>query len=138
MISFSFSYRMASMPSAPKGTRHRQKHKPISLPKVLPERKPLTNKELEGLDEKIKDQFGWEQGPKPFQSKAIRAQLKGLDVLVHAGTGSGKTGIAAGPHVHPKSKGKVTLMVSPLIALHDEQVSFVVDDGFRHLPYYPG
>ena len=43
--------------------------------------------------------------------------------MVHAGTGSGKTGIAAGPHVHPSSKGKVTITVSPLLALHDEQVS---------------
>ncbi len=35
----------------------------------------------------------------------------------------GKTAIAAGPHAHPTSEGKVTLMISPLIALHDEQVS---------------
>ncbi|KAF8064911.1 P-loop containing nucleoside triphosphate hydrolase protein, partial [Lyophyllum atratum] len=34
----------------------------------------------------------------------------------------GKTAIAAGPHVHEKSNGKVTLMVSPLIALQEEQV----------------
>ncbi|KAK0486708.1 P-loop containing nucleoside triphosphate hydrolase protein [Armillaria luteobubalina] len=45
------------------------------------------------------------------------------DVLVHAGTGLGKTAIAAGPHAHPSSEGKVTLMISPLIALHDEQVN---------------
>ena len=55
--------------------------------------------------------------------EAIEAQLKLLDVVVHAGTGLGKTAVVAGPHMHPSSKGKVTLMVSPLIALHDEQVS---------------
>jgi hypothetical protein len=38
---------------------------------------------------------------------------------VNAGTGSGKTGIAAGPRVH---QGRTTIMVSPLLQLHDEQV----------------
>ncbi|CAA7263222.1 unnamed protein product [Cyclocybe aegerita] len=57
---------------------------------------------------------------------AINAQLEMRDVLVHAGTGTGKTAIAAGPHVHPSAKGKVLIMVSPLIALHDEMV-----DTFR-------
>ncbi|KAJ6600182.1 P-loop containing nucleoside triphosphate hydrolase protein [Mycena sp. CBHHK59/15] len=42
---------------------------------------------------------------------------------LHAATGAGKTGIAAGLHLLPSSKGKVTLMVSPLLSLHDEQVS---------------
>ncbi|KAF8885370.1 P-loop containing nucleoside triphosphate hydrolase protein [Infundibulicybe gibba] len=54
--------------------------------------------------------------------QGIEAQLFRKDVLVHAGTGLGKTAIAAGPHVHEKSKGKVTFMVSPLIALQEEQV----------------
>jgi len=58
--------------------------------------------------------------------EAIEAQLKLEDVIVHAGTGLGKTAIVAGPHMHPSSKGKVTLMVSPLIALHDEQVSIYI------------
>jgi superfamily II DNA helicase RecQ len=52
----------------------------------------------------------------------IIVQLKRQDVLIHAGTGMGKTAVAAGPHVHPSAKGRVTLMVSPLIALHDEMV----------------
>jgi len=71
----------------------------------------------------ISNKFQWEHSPRPFQLDAIRAQLKGLDVIVHAGTGQGKMGIAAGPHAHPSAKGKVTLMISPLIALHDEMVS---------------
>ena len=71
----------------------------------------------------ISNEFQWEHSPRPFQLDAIRAQLKGLDVIVHAGTGQGKTAIAAGPHAHPSAKGKVTLMISPLIALHDEMVS---------------
>ncbi|KAJ7038353.1 P-loop containing nucleoside triphosphate hydrolase protein [Mycena alexandri] len=56
-----------------------------------------------------------------YQIKGIEAQLQMRDILVHAGTGMGKTTIAAGPHAHPSSAGKVTLMISPLIALHDEQ-----------------
>jgi ATP-dependent helicase YprA (DUF1998 family) len=59
---------------------------------------------------------------KAHQLEAIIGQLQMRDVLVHAGTGSGKTAIAAGPHAHKSSEGKVTLMISPLIALHDEQV----------------
>ena|SRR5882762_750502 len=87
----------------------------------LPTRRPLTPEELRGLRETIKAKVKWT--PDDFQMEAIEAQLKLLDVLCHAGTGLGKTAIVAGPHMHPSSKGKVTLMVSPLIALHDEQVS---------------
>lgn len=111
----------------PKGTIPRQKHLLRGgiqrSSSDMPRRQVLTADELKGLDKAIGEQFGWEQGPREHQMRAINAQLQGLDAIVHAGTGSGKTGIAAGPHVHPSSKGKVTLMVSPLIALHDEQVS---------------
>jgi glyoxylase-like metal-dependent hydrolase (beta-lactamase superfamily II) len=58
-----------------------------------------------------------------IQMDAITAQLQMRDMLVHAGTGSGKTMVAAGPHAYKSSKEKVTLMVLPLIALHDEQVN---------------
>lgn len=115
---------MAAPPTAPKGTRHRLKRprNARAQPKDLPERKPLTAKDMEGLEELIKEQFGWEDGPQEFQMEGIRAQLMGKDVLVHAKTGSGKTGIVAGPFVHPSSKGKVSIMVSPLLGLHEEQV----------------
>ncbi|KAK0437644.1 P-loop containing nucleoside triphosphate hydrolase protein [Armillaria borealis] len=73
------------------------------------------------------EQFGWAgAGARSYQVDASAAQLKMQDVLVNAGTGLGKTAVAAGPHTHPSSEGKVTLMISPLIALHDEQV-----DSFR-------
>ncbi|KAJ6451326.1 P-loop containing nucleoside triphosphate hydrolase protein [Mycena sanguinolenta] len=87
---------------------------------------PLTKTELRGLEDDIKAKFQWEHTVKAHQLEAIIGQLQMRDVLVHAGTGSGKTAIAAGPHAHASSKGKVTLMISPLIALHDEQV-----DTFR-------
>lgn len=63
---------------------------------------------------------------RPFQLRAIKAQLKRIDAVVHASTGMGKTTIVAGPHYYPASKGKVTIVVSPLIALHEEQVSQAV------------
>jgi superfamily II DNA helicase RecQ len=102
---------------------------PKSAPKKAPRpkdlsnaRKPLTNVELRSLEEDIQAKFQWTHTMKPHQVEAIIAQLQMRDVLVHAGTGSGKTAIAAGPHAHKSSIGKVTLMISPLIALHDEQV----------------
>ncbi|KAK7013470.1 ATP-dependent DNA helicase Q-like 3 [Favolaschia claudopus] len=52
----------------------------------------------------------------------MEGQILGEEILLHAATGAGKTGIAAGPHLLPSSRGKVTLMVSPLLSLHDEQV----------------
>lgn len=120
----------------PKGTLHRQKHSNNvhrRTKKDLPCRRFLTDDELEGLDSAIGEQFGWKGGPCEHQMQGIKAQLQGIDTIIHAGTGSGKTGIAAGPHVHPSSKGKVTLMVSPLIALHDEQVSSHLHTlGSRH------
>ncbi|KAL1674687.1 P-loop containing nucleoside triphosphate hydrolase protein [Schizophyllum commune] len=85
-----------------------------------PSRAALTADELRGLPDVLAASFGYE--PREFQTKAIGAQLQRKDVLVHAGTGFGKTAIAAGPHFHESAKGGVTLMISPLIALHDEQV----------------
>ena len=82
----------------------------------------LLEKDLEALDQIVKDTFQWEHAPRQFQIDAIRAQLLRKDVLIHAGTGSGKTAVAAGPHAHPAAKGLVTFMVSPLIALQEEQV----------------
>jgi len=84
----------------------------------------LRPKDLEGLEQKIREKFKWTHSPREFQLEAIKAQLLCKDVLIHAGTGSGKTTIAAGPHaVIDKAKGMVTFMVSPLLALQEEQVS---------------
>lgn len=113
--SFSIAHHIMPLP------RHNKKTQSSKKKEDLPNRRPLTRDELQGLDEIIKERTGW--APKGFQMDAIEAQLKLVDVLCHAGTGSGKTAIVAGPHLHPSSKGKVTLMVSPLIALHEEMVS---------------
>jgi superfamily II DNA helicase RecQ len=84
--------------------------------------KGLTFDDLKNIDQKIKECFKWNHSPRQFQLDAVKAQLQRKDVLIHAGTGTGKTFVAAGPHAHEKTEGMVTFMVSPLIALQEEQV----------------
>ena len=99
-------------------------------PKTKPSKERKTAKawpgvkenELANFDQTIPEKFKWMHTPRKFQLDAITSQLLRKDVVVHAGTGSGKTAIAAGPHAHEKTKGMVTFMVSPLIALQEEQV----------------
>lgn len=123
----------------PAGTRHRQKKlhlkkQPFRNSSNIPS--PITSaedeaslmRELETLPALIKQHFKtWKNGAHDFQEQCMRAQVLPVpqDVILHAATGSGKTGIAAGPHLLPSSKGKVTLFISPLLALHDEQVSMI-------------
>jgi superfamily II DNA helicase RecQ len=83
----------------------------------------VIEREIELLPDLIKTNYtGWKDGAKLFQLSAIVAQVRGTDVLLQAATGSGKTGIAAAPHLLPSNKGKVTLFVSPLLVLQEEQV----------------
>ncbi|KAJ7067778.1 P-loop containing nucleoside triphosphate hydrolase protein, partial [Mycena amicta] len=89
-------------------------------------RAPLEPSDVVDIGTLCTRKWGWEGTLKDGQLDAIRAQLQGRDVLVHAATGYGKTCIAAGPHAHPKAAGLVTIMVSPLIALQNEMV-----DAFR-------
>lgn len=70
----------------------------------------------------MQDAYGWTDDPRPFQLAGVQAQLEGTDLIIQAPTGSGKTAVAAGPHLWPSSKGKITIMVSPLLALEEEMV----------------
>jgi len=95
-------------------------------PKTKKERKGwagVKEDDLANFGQKIREKFRWPHTPRKFQLDAITSQLLRKDVVVHAGTGFGKTAIAAGPHAHEKAKGMVTFVVSPLIALQEEQVS---------------
>lgn len=83
----------------------------------------LKPQDLEDISQKIKEKFKWNHEPRPFQERAVIAQLTRKDVLIHAGTGMGKTVVAAGPHAHEATRGMVTFMVSPLLALQEEQAS---------------
>ncbi|KAF8961576.1 P-loop containing nucleoside triphosphate hydrolase protein [Flammula alnicola] len=91
-----------------------------------PPKEPCSDSDLEGFEEKLAEKWGFR--PRNYQMDGIIAQLKRQDVLIHAGTGMGKTAVAAGPHAHLSAKGRVTIMVSPLIALHDEMVETFRDE----------
>ncbi|TFK17586.1 P-loop containing nucleoside triphosphate hydrolase protein [Coprinopsis marcescibilis] len=127
--------------SAPKSSAKKtgQKIKRIPTPNIS-ETETLTNpstapaalqlQDFDKLAATIKKKANFEL--KEFQLEGIRGQLTGNDVLVNAGTATGKTVIAAGPHFHPNSKGKLTIMVSPLLALQNEQVkTFEEEFGFK-------
>ncbi|KAF8960172.1 hypothetical protein BDZ97DRAFT_1760966 [Flammula alnicola] len=107
----------------PVGTRHKAK-RAFFLAKLA-----ALEKEFEQLPNLVKTHFKkWTNGAREFQLSCMRAQVLKKDTLLHAATGAGKTGIAAGPHLLPSSKGKVTLVVSPLLALEDEQVDTFRDE----------
>ncbi|PSS33976.1 hypothetical protein PHLCEN_2v1984 [Hermanssonia centrifuga] len=64
--------------------------------------------------------YGWNLNPKGFQLAGVQAQLEGIDMIIQAATGSGKTAIAAGPHLW--IEGKQSIMVCPLMTLEDEML----------------
>lgn len=117
---------------SPVGTAHRLKPsrpKAKSIIRKTAEKLEEIRREIESLPGLIKSAYkSWTDGAKKFQLEGICAQVQGVDVLLHAATGSGKTGIAAAPHLLPSSKGKTTIMVSPLLALQDEQVETFKDE----------
>ncbi|THV08508.1 P-loop containing nucleoside triphosphate hydrolase protein [Dendrothele bispora CBS 962.96] len=82
-------------------------------------RQPLKPDDFKDLPAKLEKLAGYPL--RQFQLDAVKAQLVMKDAVVHARTGSGKTAIAAGPHAHEKAKGMITIMVSPLIGLQNEQ-----------------
>ncbi|EJD46861.1 P-loop containing nucleoside triphosphate hydrolase protein [Auricularia subglabra TFB-10046 SS5] len=94
----------------------------------MPHFLPISAQDKQHFGAKMKESFAWEHEPRPMQVKAGLAQLDGQDVIVHAPTGMGKTAIVAAPHALPQNKGRVTLLVSPLIALQEEMVATFRDE----------
>ncbi|TCD65949.1 hypothetical protein EIP91_001979 [Steccherinum ochraceum] len=76
----------------------------------------------------MREKYQWDSEPRGFQMAGVQAQLEGVDMIIQAATGSGKTAIAAGPHLFSTSKGKITIMVSPLLALEEEMVHTFRDE----------
>ena len=104
--------------------RHSQPSTKVKKPSITSSKgwPGLKLQDLIDFDQELAKKYN--RTPHAFQQEAIQAQLLRKDTIVHAGTGAGKTTIAAGPHAHGKVKGMVTFMISPLIALQEEQVSF--------------
>ena len=95
---------------------------PKTVSAVSSKRPVLSDEDVATLGAKMRAQYRWDSDPRPFQLEGIKAQVEGVDMIIQAPTGSGKTAIAAGPHLWPTSTGKITIMVCPLLALEDEMV----------------
>ncbi|KLO06209.1 P-loop containing nucleoside triphosphate hydrolase protein, partial [Schizopora paradoxa] len=87
----------------------------------------LSLEEREKVREAIQTQLGDDKSPREFQVEMVVAQEEMRDAMCHAATGLGKTLIAAAPFALERNKGRVTIMVSPLIALQNEMV-----ETFKH------
>ena len=84
---------------------------------------PLSPEDVKELATKMRTEYRWSKDPRPHQMHGTRAQLEGRDAVIQAPTGSGKTAIIAGPYVWRTTRGKLTIVVSPLTALQEEMVS---------------
>lgn len=83
----------------------------------------VSDEELKEISSRMKTAFEWtDKEPHDFQVEAGRAQCRGRDVLIHARTGIGKTAVVAAPYAFKQNKHRVTIFVSPLIALQEEMV----------------
>lgn len=86
----------------------------------------------------MQETYCWDAPPRSHQLDGVRAQLEGVDAIIQAPTGSGKTAIAAGPHLWPGNEHKVTIMVSPLLSLEEEMVRPELLDYWRSRTVHNG
>ena len=93
-----------------------------------PQARPRLNADdIQELAAKMQVKFGWDSDPHRFQLQAVQSQLESTDTILQAPTGAGKTAIAAGPYAWlPPDDKKITIMVSPLLALEEEMVSICI------------
>ncbi len=79
------------------------------------------------LTETLKARFGFDNF-RPHQEAVCEAVVGGRDVLLVMPTGAGKSLCYQLPGI---ARGKTTLVISPLIALMEDQVSKLREQGFR-------
>lgn len=87
------------------------------------------------LSELMAKKYGWT--PRSFQLEGIRAQIEGIDAIIQAPTGSGKTAVVAGAHLWPQNEAMVTIMVSPLLSLEDEMVKLSLHCHEQETHFHP-
>ena len=87
-------------------------------------RQPTPPDQLGGL---LKEVFGWDAF-RPYQEAVCRSVTGGDDALVVMPTGAGKSLCYQLPGL---ARGGTTLVVSPLIALMEDQVTKLVEQGLR-------
>ncbi|KAG9123823.1 hypothetical protein FRC07_013843 [Ceratobasidium sp. 392] len=80
---------------------------------------PAVRNKYKNLAPLICKKFGWESVHQ-FQIDGTLLQLLRRDTIVHVGTGRGKTAVAAGPFVLAENAQKLSIVVSPLVALQEE------------------
>ncbi|MEU9387479.1 DEAD/DEAH box helicase, partial [Streptomyces sp. NPDC048279] len=82
----------------------------------------LTSRRLRGTARRV---FGWQQ-LRPAQISAMKAVMKGRDVLAVMPTGAGKSAVYQVPAV---LLGGPVVVVSPLIALQRDQMQSLLGSG---------
>ncbi len=100
---------------------------PRPAPRPVPanlERTPVPADQLEGLVRETFDHDGF----RPFQEAVCRAVVEGQDVLLVMPTGAGKSLCYQLPGI---ARAATTLVVSPLIALMEDQVMKLQELGLR-------
>jgi len=98
----------------------------LPSPEIAPARAPRTNDRPRDLNALLHGSFGFDSF-RPHQEEVCRAAAAGKDVLLVMPTGAGKSLCYQLPGV---ARGGTTLVVSPLIALMEDQVAQLLRRGF--------
>lgn len=115
------------VPAQPSGPRRRWDAAPSARPpspSPAPQPRPAVSADLDGL---LRHRFGHDRF-RPHQEAVCRHVVAGRDVLLVMPTGAGKSLCYQLPGV---ARGSTALVVSPLIALMEDQTEKLRQQGFR-------